>query len=173
MTYASDSFDKVLHFNQDDSCIKFYIGTDQTVDSLINLSKKKYQAVITYAFWCKTSRDDLPGILSLLRENKDLVDVYLICSDSYDKIRYNYFYLKNHLYHYNPTFLLDIDYYKSDRNSKRMTKFIKAICPDCKTKKMGFASIIIFNQGNYLTHTNYNMDYKTKMDILKGLMMEN
>ncbi|MCO4293539.1 redoxin domain-containing protein [Solitalea sp. MAHUQ-68] len=168
---ALTNIPEILSYNPQDSTVKIYFSDFHSIDSLVKLSKKQYKVVLFYAFWCDSCRNEMPGLISFFKEHQNNFELFLITGDKYDRLIYNYRYLKNHLFYYKPAFILDKNIYgEKSRGLSRITNFISQLCSECNTRKMAYCSYIVFDSSNkFLFHTTWEFTREENLKALKKL----
>lgn len=156
------------NLKEDSTC--FVVADIEKIDSLIQISQKKYKIVYLFSDKCHSSLESFPVLIEYIDKHSEKFELFPIIGYRYSEIPRikKYF---DHMHYSNPVYIMDIVKYGNKKNPfKRLDKMIKGLCKECDFKKMGFSSFFVFDESNKIVlHNTWEVVGLEKLDQLKKL----
>ena len=163
---------EVIHLVGDeptDSVVRLYAANEQSLDSLVRLSDKRY--AVFYLGNHYTDKNFFYRLAEYMGLHEEYFDFFPLFSTGYGA-GYTHEMLRWEQY-YRPVFVPDSAMYggktKLFHPLDEQLPFVMRICPECDTDSMWLHGIVVLEHGRLLKQTNYRMDKFEVMEMIERL----
>ena len=168
---ASDNIQKIIDYKLDSYKPNIFISDIETIDSIVNLTKKKYKIILSFSDKCHFCTEEFPILTRYIKDNSDKFELFPVIGHKNKEIAHFIEYLKKIKY-FKPMYLLDIEKYGTNKNPfKRIDQLTQKLCKECDYKKMGFCNFYVLNNNNkVVAHNNWDFKWEEQLKQLKKLV---
>ena len=155
-----------------DSVVRLYAADEQSLDSLVSLSEKRY--AVFYLGNHYTDKNFFYRLAEYMGRHEAYFDFFPLFSTGYGA-GYTHEMLRWEQY-YRPAFVPDSATYGGETKLlhplDEQLPFVRRICPECDTDSMWLHGIVVLEHGRLLEQTNYRMDKFEVMEMIERLPLE-
>ncbi|MDY0054539.1 MAG: hypothetical protein RBR79_07755 [Bacteroidales bacterium] len=151
-------------FFRKDTNIVFYNTNSDIIKEIVKHSPKEYTLFVSFYYWCQFNRNNFDSIVKIA-ENSNVQLVFIDTGDWLYQNNSRMFFKKKE--YYNPIFILDIEKYGYNFDSrKRWRNFVYDVCGEQK-KLYGNLDMILFNSNGEIILIG---EYPENMDKLNSII---
>lgn len=144
------------------------------LNKLLSKSNKKYTLLLSYGFWCKPCQELIPKILKFIKDNENIIDIYIINvePDNSKRLYLHQDFLYKRFDFYKANFMISDEY--GGAKWKKYDAFLLDLIGEKKFNKTytGMSQNILYHNKEIIYLSNYNLSDEKILNDLNNIIIK-